>query len=329
VRRYVAGITPSIRDFFLVYFSRSLTFTALKSIKLMNQKQPVFYYKNNILVQEPNPAYDALYFFYQSWLGKLVRKFMRRKLVSRIMGMYKNTTHSARLIDPFIKTYSIDISQYQVPAAGYRSFNEFFIRSFKPGVRAIDSNPAALVSPADGKIMVICNVSLQDTFFIKQQVLNLEQFLGDRALAEQYQHGCLLIVRLAPYDYHRFHFPADGVPSQPHVIPGVYESVNPLAFKSGVQPLLVNQRHIIQLKTEPFDTVVMVPVGAMMVGKIVETYKPNVAVRKGDEAGYFAFGGSTVALLFKQGIMRPRESFIQHSLQGYETEVKMGEMINQ
>jgi phosphatidylserine decarboxylase len=113
----------------------------------------------------------------------------------------------------------------------------------------------------------------------------------------------------------------------PIVIPGIFDSVNPLVYNAGYQPLLSNERHIIKLHTEKFDTVLMIPVGAMLVGKIVETYVPQKCVVKGDEAGYFAFGGSTIVLLFKQKIIMPDALFLENSLRGCETVVKMGQAV--
>jgi phosphatidylserine decarboxylase len=230
-------------------------------------------------------------------------------------------------IAPFIQKHQIIMDDFLKPAGGYQSFNDFFIRKLRPGAREINQDSDIIVSPADAKIYVIPNISTDTLFFVKHKPFNLEKFLGNQKLAEQYKNGTLIIFRLAPYDYHRFHFPADGTPSAPHIIHGRFESVNPLVLKSGIQPLTENERHIVLFKTDTFDTIAMVAVGAMMVGKIVHTYKPNTHYKKGDEAGYFAFGGSTVVLLFKHGIISPLPLFLQHSLQGLETAVKMGQAI--
>lgn len=305
------------------------TFVSYRINTRRRSAEHIMYYRGDRLVTEINPARSYLQFLYQCFLGRITRVLLSCRLVARLAGIYKDSALSRHEIEPFIKTYDIAMHEYQIPEAGYGSFNEFFIRAFRPGVRQINNNPLLITSPADAKVYIIPNITTESVFFVKHQPFNLEQFLGSVSLAQEYAHGLLMIFRLAPYDYHRFHFPVDCVPSAPRVINGCLESVNPTAFKAGIQPLITNQRELILLKTERFDTIAMIPVGAMMVGKIVQTYTPNLAYKKGAETGYFAFGGSTVVLLFKPGVIDPIDTFIRHSLQGLETAVKMGEAINQ
>jgi phosphatidylserine decarboxylase len=151
--------------------------------------------------------------------------------------------------------------------------------------------------------------------------------LHDSALAQEFEHATMLLFRLAPYDYHRFHIPIDARVSNARYIFGCYESVNPLAYAAGVQPLTENLRYVISLFSDHFGHVLMVPVGAAMVGSVIFTYEPHTYQKKGTEAGYFQFGGSSVVLLFKPTMMTPQEQFLQHSLQGFETAVKMGQKI--
>ena len=182
----------------------------------------------------------------------------------------------------------------------YKNFNEFFYRQLKPGVRKIDLRTSVVASPADSKLRAIPILDTHAKFFIKQKPFNLERFLNDPALAGHYQGGTLLVFRLAPTDYHRFHFPFDCVPSAPEFINGAYETVNPIAFREGIWPISVNKRARIRLESSEFGTVIMVVVGACMIGSLNFTYTHNKPVKKGDEAGFFSFGGSTVCLLFKE-----------------------------
>ena len=124
-------------------------------------------------------------------------------------------------------------------------------------------------------------------FFVKSRPFNLADFLRDDALAKKYEHGTLLLFRLAPYDYHWYHFPCDGVPSEPILLHGELESVNPMVYKAGQMPLEDNERQIVLLQTEHVGTVAMVTVGARMVGRITQKYIPNQPYKKGDEMGYF------------------------------------------
>lgn len=254
---------------------------------------------------------------------------MTRRLTCKVAGTFYDSRKSISHIAPFVDTYDISMDDFIVPTGGYQSFNDFFIRKLKPDTRSIDRSAHTITAPADSKVYVIANISTDTTFFVKHLPFNLEKFLGSADLAQQYRDGTLMIFRLAPYDYHRFHFPVDCTPSAPHTIPGKFESVNPISFKSGIQPLTENERQITYLATEKFDTIAMVAVGAMMVGKIVPTFNPHNVYKKGDEAGYFAFGGSTVVLLFKKGTIKPLPLFLQHSSQGIETAVLMGQTIGE
>lgn len=221
------------------------------------------------------------------------------------------------------------MSDYPRPAESYTSFNDFFTRTIKPDARRINANTQALVSPADSKLYAIENVSSQATFFIKQKPFDLPSFLGERSLADQFQNSSMLIFRLAPYDYHRFHFPCDCTPTAPKRINGVLDSVNPLVYKQNIQPLTTNERLLISLATKEYGQMLMVAVGAMFVGKIVTTYTPDKRYKKGAEAGFFAFGGSTIVLLVKNPGFTMLKTFVDHSLQGLETEVKMGVVVNE
>ncbi len=287
------------------------------------------YYVGNVLVTEKNESTHWLTLLYTSLCGPALRYIMSQPWVARIAGIYNDSWLSKHHIASFCKQYNITLDDFVVPPGGYRSFNDFFTRKLKPGARAMDQTPTALVSPADSKLYVIPNISADTMFFIKQKALNLEQFLQDKQAAQAYTNGTMLVFRLAPYDYHRFHFPTDCIPSAAKKISGILESVNPLVFKTAVQPLLTNQRQLLYLKTKHFDTIAMVAVGAMMVGTIIDSYTPDIMHKKGDQAGYFAFGGSTVVLLFKQGCITIAPEIVKHSLAGYETAVLVGQRITE
>lgn len=292
-------------------------------------KQTILYYEQNQLKPEHNPAKHLLAFLYYSTVGSLVRFVIRQHWVSKLLGIFYDSRLSTRHISPFMKKYKIVMDDYEIPQEGFRSFNDFFIRTLKPGTRRIEQDEAKIISPADGKVLVIPTLTPGTVFPVKNAIFNLAQFVGSQELAKQYDQGTLIIIRLAPENYHWFHFPTDARASKPVRIKGELESVNPLAFNAKRNPLITNERHLITLATPKHDTILMIPVGAMFVGKIVETYAPDQWYKKGDKAGYFAFGGSTVALVFKAGIIRPKEDFILHSLQGYETSIKMGVNLNE
>jgi phosphatidylserine decarboxylase len=227
-------------------------------------------------------------------------------------------------IAEFIKKYAIDMTDYaHEEPSYYKNFDEFFYRPLKAGVRKIDIRSTVVCSPADCKLRALQNITSSSKFFIKQKPFNLVQFLNSQELADRYQRGSLLVFRLAPTDYHRFHFPFDCVPSKPEIISGEYETVNPIAFRAGLWPISINKRARISLESPEFGRVIMIVVGASMVGSLNFTYEPQKSVKKGSEAGYFAFGGSTVCLLFAHGTINLPDILIQRS-----TNVKTGQKSN-
>lgn len=286
------------------------------------------FYLDNCLVEEKTEALSLLKFLYGSRFGTIIRFVLRRRWWSRFYALYQNSRLSKRAIKPFVQKHAINMDDFERPVDKYTSFNDFFCRALKPGARSINHDRNVLVAPADAKLLVFPTISKKMTFFVKKLPFNLETFLRSASLADEYANASMMIFRLAPYDYHRYHFPVDGTVRNTYRINGLYDSVNPLAYGAGVQPLLENKRQVIELETEVFGTMLMVPVGAMCVGRIMDSFELNVAYDKGDEAGYFAFGGSTLVVLCKQPICF-LEPFVKHSQAGFETAVKMGQAVAQ
>jgi phosphatidylserine decarboxylase len=249
----------------------------------------------------------------------------KRKLVSAIYGTMMDRTSSAEKIHPFIEDFDIDMSV--APEREFKSFNAFFTRKLKAGARPVDTSSAIVVSPADGKILANADIS-NSWFIIKGYRFDVSSFLDNPALAKKYQNGALLIIRLAPMDYHRFHFPVSGKISPNKKIDGDYYSVNPFALRKKAQIFCLNKREYTILSNPLFGDVVMAEVGATMVGSIEQTFKGS-SVNKGEEKGYFKFGGSTVVMLFEKSKIHIDEDLLINTAKGYETTVKMGERIGE
>jgi phosphatidylserine decarboxylase len=294
-----------------------------------NKNHNVFYTQDGNLICEKVEAEGLLTFLYTNRIGKILRSFVNKQWFAKLCGLYQDSFLSKNKIVPFIKKHNIDTDEFEKSVDEFSSFNDFFIRELKAEARLINDNPRVVVSPADSKLFVIENISQSVSFFIKHRKFNVYSFLKDSTLARYYEGGVMMIFRLAPYDYHRFHFPIDCVANKPIVINGIFESVNPIVYRSGHQPLIENERHIIMLQSQAYGDVAFVPVGAMCVGKIVETFISDKYYKKGDECGYFAFGGSTIVLLFKKGMIKPKEIFVKHSKEGYETQVRMGQAVTE
>ncbi len=247
-------------------------------------------------------------------IGKLaLHALVKRACFSRWYGMRMNAAQSSQRVAPFVEKYGLNADEFRDPLSAFRSFNEFFYRRLKPEARPIDAANHSVVFPADGRHLGFERASQIRSVFVKGQSFDLEKLLGDAQLAAKYADGSLVLSRLCPLDYHRFHFPAAGIPSQTRLISGPLFSVNPLALRRNLAYLWTNQRAITLLETETLGTVVLLEIGATCVGSIQQTYAAGKLVRKGDEKGYFAFGGSSTIVIFEPNRVVLDEDLLSHS----------------
>lgn len=243
---------------------------------------------------------------------------------SRFYGYLQKRAKSAKKIAPFIAAYHIDTSEFV--ETSFSSFNDFFIRKLKFEKRPIVSDPIAAL-PADGRYLVFPNLKKTETFYIKGQRFDLGTFLADPVLTHRYAEGAMVIARLCPTDYHRFHFPCDGVPQKARLINGPLFSVNPIALRKNLSILWENKRMITEMETEQFGTIQYIEIGATCVGSIQQTYSPKSLAHKGDEKGYFEFGGSCLVLLFEKGAIIFDDDLVANSAKGLETRANFGESL--
>lgn len=277
---------------------------------------------------EKVPGEKYLKFLYYNPLGELpLNLVVKKKFLTEYYGKQMDKPESVKKIPSFIEAADINISEAKKKVEEFTSFNDFFYRELKDGARPIDFSQDVLTSPADGKILVFEDLEKEKEFYIKGDRFTLEEFFANKELAEKYRDGVFMIVRLAPIDYHRFHFPTDGVISKSRLVDGVYYSVSTHAIKKNFRILCENKREYSILNTERFGDIAMFEVGATMVGGIKQTYSPDTAVKKGDEKGYFYFGGSTCVLVFEKGKVHIDRDLVENSKKGIETKVYMGEKI--
>lgn len=281
--------------------------------------------KTGDLAREQVPGGKALEWIYGSHLGKLsLNALIKRKLISDLVGHFMDSRISKRKIAPFVKNHDIDLTEYRKKEPSqYENFNEFFYRKIDPARRPIDPG---VISPADGKIVVFPKVDEQQEFFIKGSSFTLNRFLGQSKLASKFQNGSMAIIRLAPTDYHRFHFPFDAEVGPSIEIRGNYFSVSPIALKRNLEIFCRNKRSLSLLETKEYGCMAMCEVGATLTGSIIQSYSPG-KIKKGNEKGYFAFGGSTVVLLFEENAIEFDQDLISNTKKGYETSIRMGERI--
>lgn len=265
-----------------------------------------------------------LAWLYHNPVGQLsLRTMVKRKFISTWYGKRMDDPGSADKIGPFVLEYGIDLGISQKKT--FSSFNDFFTRKLLPAARKINPDTNVVTSPADCKMVAYDDIGDMD-FMVKGYSFDVASFLQDTALARNYANGSLLIARLCPADYHRFHFPVSGHVSSTVRIEGDYYSVNPIALRKIIEIFCLNKREYTTIATDEFGDVIMAEVGATMVGSIVQTYTGDTAV-KGMEKGYFKFGGSTVILLFERGKVRIDEDLLRNTSNLLETEVRMGERV--
>ncbi len=265
-----------------------------------------------------------LVWLYNNPIGELsLHTLVKRKFITSWYGGMMDSPSSVDNIDPFVKDYDVDLSIAQKQE--FSSFNDFFTRKLKLEFRPVNNDSNVIVSPADGKVLAYKNISKQD-FIVKGYRFNVREFLNDEDLAKKYENGSLMLFRLCPIDYHRFHFPVSGNISYRTAVDGDYYSVNPIAIKKIVEVFCENKREYVTISTLEFGDVIMAEIGATMVGSIVQTYQGEMAV-KGEEKGYFKFGGSSVVLLFENGRVRIDDDLLINTEKGLETSILMGEKI--
>ena len=180
-----------------------------------------------------------------------------------------------------------------------------------------------MVFPADGRHLAYPNIHKADTIYAKGQEFELQHFLGEMSFAHALEGGTVLISRLCPVDYHRFHAPFSGVAMTPQLLGKSLYSVSPLALSQNLQYLTENRRWIIPFKLKDDTIAVVVVIGATFVGSAEFTFEPGY-VEKGQELGYFLFGGSCVATVLPQGYVELDENLVEQSKQGIESYDRMG-----
>lgn len=270
-------------------------------------------------------------FLYRSALGHQVGEFFTNKYFSKLYGAFQDLPSSHHKVRPFIEKFNINIDDYQAgtrPALNvrdsYRNFNEFFIRRFKSGKRSFVTDPNQMAAFAEARYVGFEAMNDESLYPVKGHFLKAKDLIEKNEVAKQFEGGPLLIARLCPVDYHRYHYPDNGSVLDNFRVAGVYDSVNPLALKYKNQIFIKNERHVSILETENFGKLAYIEVGAICVGKIVQTHRWNTPFKRGDEKGYFLFGGSTVVLLGEKGKWKPSADILKNTKNGIETYLHLG-----
>ncbi|GFP98662.1 phosphatidylserine decarboxylase proenzyme 2 [Phtheirospermum japonicum] len=269
---------------------------------------------------------------YQSKVGLgLMDKGAKELLqsISEKQGRKMDSAESAKDIPKFISLFKdqLNLSEIKYPIEHFKTFNEFFIRELKPGARPItdlDCDDVA-VCGADCRLTAFETVADSTRFWIKGRKFSVQGLLGTELCSNAFIDGSLVIFRLAPQDYHRFHVPVSGTVEKFVEIPGCLYTVNPIAVNSKYCNVFTENKRVVSIiSTEDFGKVAFVAIGATMVGSINFSKKEGDYVKKGDEFGYFSFGGSTVICVFEKDKIKIDDDLLDNSSRSLETLVTVG-----
>jgi phosphatidylserine decarboxylase len=238
-------------------------------------------------------------------------------------GSYLDTPESAAHIDTFRTNPAFRWADYMPPPSGYRSFNQFFARHVRPGRRPVDkvSDDRVVVSPADANFIGAWPIADDATVHVNAPPLDLKglrwsiaQLLDDSPYAGRFAGGVFSHSALRTFDYHRWHAPVRGTVLEARVVQGqvwldvvasaVVDSEgrtrNVLRALEGTGYQFVQTRGLVVLDS-PAGLVACLPVGMAQVSSVVITAEVGSSIRKGEELGYFQFGGSDFVMVFERG----------------------------
>jgi phosphatidylserine decarboxylase len=242
-----------------------------------------------------------------------------------LYAAYQNTHLSAQQIEPFVRKYHIDMNEFE--PVEYRSFAEFFDRRFRPGVRKFPSAPDEMGAFAEARYFAWDRLECEQRFPVKGHSLSAEKILGNSQRARPFIGGPILLVRLAPIDYHRVHYPDDGRTLDQDRLGHRLWTVNWHALLSKKDILFSNERNINILETRHFGRLAFVEVGALSVGRIVQVHPLDTPFRRGEEKSVFRFGASAIVVFGEAGAWRPSDDLLKHTKEGVETLLRLGESV--
>jgi len=263
---------------------------------------------------------------YESQPRRSITQWIKSQpLFDWLVAAYQNTRWSARQIEPFIRKYQIDMSEFE--PVKYRSYAEFFDRRFRPGVRQFPSAADQMGAFAEARYFAWDRLQANQRFPIKGHSLCPEQILGNAQRARPFIGGAVFLVRLAPVDYHHVHYCDDGNTLDHGRIGRRLWTVNRHALENKQDILFSNERNVNILQTPHFGRLGFVEVGALSVGRIDQTHPLELPFRRGQEKSVFRFGGSAIVVFGEPGAWRPSDDLLQRTREGVETLVRLGETV--
>ncbi len=270
----------------------------------------------------------AVHWMYETFSGKIFSNIAAKAPLSVLYGFAQDLPMSKNKIPDFVKNYNIDLDDY-LPEEGrseedpYSTFNQFFIRRFKEGKRDFVSDKNILPAFSEARYFGYESISDDKEIPVKGKFLNAKELLQKEEWISTFHDGPLLLARLCPVDYHRYHYPDNGKVLDYFKVGGLYHSVNPIALKAKSDIFSTNIREVTIIETENFGKLAYVEVGATMVGRMVQSTDLVTCIR-GQEKGYFLFGGSTVIVIGEKGKWKPSADIIANTNNKMETYLHLG-----
>lgn len=260
-------------------------------------------------ISEKEENEQLLKFLYNTAIGNFILKTVLVKpFFSKIAALY----------------YKSGLSRGKIAGFGgnknaYKSFNDFFTRRAEV---IFDNRADSLIAPAQSKLLVY-RISDDRTVKIKGTDYKVWELIKNKRLAREFEGGYCLVFRLSTADYHRYIFMDNCELIRSYKIKGVLHTVRHISFKHKV--FKRNSREVTILHADRLGKSVTIEIGALTIGKIVNHNK--VRALKGEEKGFFEYGGSTIAVLLKNGKTVIDEDILRNSQRGIETKVGIGEKI--
>jgi phosphatidylserine decarboxylase len=244
-----------------------------------------------------------------------------------LIAAYQNSRRSAREIEPFVRKYQIDMTEFE--DVRYRSFAQFFDRRFKEGARSFPTEPGEMGAFAEARYFGWEKLSPHQSFPIKGYSLYTSKILGGEERSKPFIGGPVLLARLSPVDYHHVHYPDDGKTVDDVRLGRRLWTVNWHALQNKTNIVFVNERAVNILETAHFGKLAFTEIGALSVGRIVQAHPLNSPFRRADRKSIFRFGGSAIIVFGEPGKWRPAPDILDQTELGVECLARLGEPIAQ
>lgn len=283
-------------------------------------------YSKKMLI-EVVPAQSILSWLYHTKLGLLFRPIIVSKSFSKLYGFFKNSRDQNKILKFADKT-GISLEEFEGSGKNqsFKDYNDFFIRKFRSGKRNLSEKTEYFAAPCEARYLIKEKIDITEPIRIKHHAITLEELTGNKLELDSFEEGQLIIARLAPQDYHRFHFPAKGRVVEQFNLNGRLDTVTDYGIVHNSHVLMQNKRSVSVLEFEKFGRAIFVEIGALSVGRIIQTHQGEQFEALA-EKGYFKIGGSSVVLILENKGLSFREELQNYSKQNIETFIRVGDRL--